>query len=372
VHLGVLAFVLLLYIPMAGSYGFWDPWETHYAEVARQMLERGDWISLWWPGSHQDNPPLGEFWSKPVFTFWIFALSMKLFGLEGAGADPGEMALSYKVEWACRLPEALFGLMGVYAVFWATNRLINRRAAIIAAVACATSPMYALLSRQAMTDMPFVGPMTAALALAAVALLEDDGPELARGKLLGGRLSFPKHRAFYVALGTLLVLVVPQIVVDSVQLKVPYAAGSRRYIPGVVYMLPYLATLGLSLWLLLRARHQRQLYLHIAFALCGAATLAKGLVGVALPGMVILLYLVVAWDFRQLRRLEIPAGILIVVSVSFPWFQSMLLRHGQRFWAEFFGDNHWNRLAVGRHGDRGSFEYYVRELAYGKRIMAYV
>ena len=32
---------LLLYLPFAGSYGLWDPWETHYAEVARQMTNAG-------------------------------------------------------------------------------------------------------------------------------------------------------------------------------------------------------------------------------------------------------------------------------------------------------------------------------------------
>src|SRR5262252_6988195 len=42
----------------------------------------------------------------------------------------------------------------------------------------------------------------------------------------------------------------------------------------------------------------------------------------------------------------------------------MLVRHGRPFWDELFGDNHWRRLVVGRHGDRGSFEYFVRELGY--------
>ena len=36
---------LLLYLPFAGTYGLWDPWETHYGEVARQMVTRGDFIS---------------------------------------------------------------------------------------------------------------------------------------------------------------------------------------------------------------------------------------------------------------------------------------------------------------------------------------
>ena len=31
-----------LYLPGAGSYGLWDPWETHYGEVAREM-----WHELW-------------------------------------------------------------------------------------------------------------------------------------------------------------------------------------------------------------------------------------------------------------------------------------------------------------------------------------
>ena len=69
----LLLFGLLLYVPLAGTYGLWDPWETHYSEVARQMTHRGDFISLWWPGSPQD-PASGVFWSKPVLTFWMLAL----------------------------------------------------------------------------------------------------------------------------------------------------------------------------------------------------------------------------------------------------------------------------------------------------------
>ena len=55
----VLLLGLLLYLPYAGSYGLWDPWETHYGEVARQMTERGDFISLWWPGSPRDQAEPG-------------------------------------------------------------------------------------------------------------------------------------------------------------------------------------------------------------------------------------------------------------------------------------------------------------------------
>ena len=36
------------------------------------------------------------------------------------------------------------------------------------------------------------------------------------------------------------------------------------------------------------------------------------------------------------------------------------------FWDELYGDNHWRRLVLGRHGDRGTFEYFLRELGYAR------
>src|SRR5690349_6293526 len=90
----VILIGLLLYVPLAGSYGLYDPWETHYSEVARQMMVRGDYISLWWPGAPIDAD---HFWSKPVLSFWLKSLSMTLFGLGGHQAS-GVMALSTRAE----------------------------------------------------------------------------------------------------------------------------------------------------------------------------------------------------------------------------------------------------------------------------------
>ena len=63
IALALAGLLLMIYIPLAGNYGMWDPWETHYSEVARQMAVRGDFISLWWPGAPIDPD---HFWSKPV------------------------------------------------------------------------------------------------------------------------------------------------------------------------------------------------------------------------------------------------------------------------------------------------------------------
>ncbi|HXU04070.1 MAG TPA: hypothetical protein VN903_24080, partial [Polyangia bacterium] len=113
VSAAVIIGALLLYIPLAGTYGLWDPWETHYSEVARQMTHRGDFISLWWPGSPRDPD---VFWSKPVLSFWLMSIAMHIAGIGLPGGSPGEMAVGHAAEWAARVPFCLMGVLGIYAV----------------------------------------------------------------------------------------------------------------------------------------------------------------------------------------------------------------------------------------------------------------
>src|SRR5436190_9845603 len=206
---------LLLYLPFAGSYGLWDPWETHYSEVARQMTRRSDFISLWWPGSPRDAE---VFWSKPVLSFWLMSIGMHVAGVGLPGGDPGEMALTHRAEWAVRTPFCLMGVLGIYAVYLVTSRFVSRRAGVLAAVVVATAPMYSLVARQAMTDMAFVGPMAMALALGMMALLDDKDEVLPRRGQ--GWRSWPHHSLFYATIAIFLVLAIPQLVIDSIQLKV--------------------------------------------------------------------------------------------------------------------------------------------------------
>jgi 4-amino-4-deoxy-L-arabinose transferase-like glycosyltransferase len=356
---------LLLYIPFAGSYGLWDPWETHYSEVARQMTHRGDYISLWWPGSPRDPE---VFWSKPVLSFWIMSLGMHLGGVGLPGGLPGEMALGHRAEWAVRVPFCLMGVLGIYAVYLVTSRFVSRRAGVIAAVVVATAPMYSLVARQAMTDMAFVGPMAMALALGALALFDDSDVALPRR---GRRLwSFPDHGLFYGTVALLVATVVPQLVVDSIQLRVVIPWGQRELtMYGVVAMIPYYLGLVLVLFLVARTRYKAPFYLYLAAILCGLSVLAKGLAGLGLPVIVFAGYLAFSWNWRRLGRAQLGYGLavslLVCALVAVPWHHAMLIRHGPAFWSELFGDNHWRRMVIGRHGDRGTFEYFVRELGYG-------
>jgi 4-amino-4-deoxy-L-arabinose transferase-like glycosyltransferase len=361
----VVLFGAVLYLPFAGSFGFYDPWESHYTEVARQMMQRHDYISLWWPGAPIDSE---HFWSKPVLSFWIISLSLSLFGL-GGHPHAGTMALSTRPEWAARLPFVVCGILGIYAVYLCVSRFVSRRAGVIAAVATATMPLYSLVSRQAMTDMAFVGPMTMALALGALALFDDEDVKLDRRelrfKVAGRTLSWPHHPLFYTAIVLFTLAALPQLVVNSLQLSWRLHGAD---IPGAVLMLPWFVGFVVFVLLAARVRYKAPLYLFIAATLCGLATLAKGIAGVGLPVLVFLAYLGFTWNWRRLARAQLLYGVLLALLaaaiVAVPWHEAMLILHGKPWWDELYGDNHWRRLVVGRHGDRGTFEYFLRELGY--------
>jgi len=93
----VVVYFYGLNMPLVG------PDEPRYAQVAREMFERGDWIS----------PTLGGFdwFEKPALLYWLQIVGYKLFGIN---------------EFAARFGSALFGL-GTVASMWVFARYSNFR-----------------------------------------------------------------------------------------------------------------------------------------------------------------------------------------------------------------------------------------------------
>ena len=347
----VLLFAMAIFLPGLGSFGLWDPWEGHYGEVGRQMIERGDWISPWW-GSHWEVPGKraegAYFFSKPVLLLWMMGIGMLSFGFSELGI---------------RIGVALIAILAVVAVYMAGEKVWNRRVGVLMAVALGTSPFFTMLGRQAQTDMPFVGLMTVAMAFFLMAMFGRDR-EAHTDKLSWG-----------VLLGFLALVALPQyhtITVGQLDWRSNLKPIEAFFCYGPTQLAIYLLMLGVVGWTLWRSPKpttRRQLYLFAFYAFIGLATMAKGLLGFALPGAIICLYLVVTREWWLLAKAEIPRGVLLCVAVGFPWYGAMFARHGGiggAFWDRFIIHDHFRRLAEGVHQtDTGSFEHFMKWLGYG-------
>ncbi len=362
-------------VPTMGIMGLWDPWETHYGEVAREILARNDWISLWWQDEWFD--------SKPILVFWMLAWSMALLGVDFH--PDGHPAAA---EWAVRLPIVVLSIGLVVVVARTARRYWGARAGAIAAALLASAPYFCFLSHQAITDMPFVATMTIALcALCAAIHTDDDEP--------AHRFRFPwrggarEATTLHLVVAAFVISVWPQILYllsRNFTLLGPDApvvfhfdtffAGSgqngraREEAPQFLFepaiqALIWMALSAFALVAMRRTRGQRSALLW-AFYLCVAySAMAKGIPGFALPGLVALVFLVVTGRWALLRKLQVPSGAIVAATVILPWFVAMYVRHGPRFTDRLLVHDHVNRLLVGVHGDTGTVRYFLAQLGYG-------
>ncbi len=164
----------LVLVPGIWRYSLVDPWETHYGEVAREMLENDDWIRTTWRGTMNGDPDDNEgFRSKPVFQFWLMATGLRAVGVEDGGYS-GEMTDSVKIMIAIRLPFILCAIAGLTLMWWMLARLVSRRMAWLGLLVVGSTPMFAMISRNAIPDMPMVACTIGAIALFTMATEDGD------------------------------------------------------------------------------------------------------------------------------------------------------------------------------------------------------
>ena len=63
------------------------------------------------------------------------------------------------------------------------------------------------------------------------------------------------------------------------------------------------------------------------WAAMGVAILTKGLVGIALPGLVLVVYTLITRDWGLWRRLHLTAGAVIMLVIVMPWFYLVAQRN---------------------------------------------
>ncbi|MEE2903938.1 MAG: glycosyltransferase family 39 protein [Myxococcota bacterium] len=334
----VLGLGFLLFFPFLGTLGLWDPWETHYGEVARAMIARDDYVYPYWESSY--------FFSKPALSLWLMALGLFATGAE-SGA-PGE-ALGTWSEWGMRTPFALIAIAMMWGVYRIGKQLWDRTTGLICALVLACCPQFIFIGKQAITDGPLVGLLTCALALFIVAVFDDEEERRAN------------VRERSIAIFGIIVSILPQLLLIGRELKSAKDLA-LLVIPGIIG-LAFIA----AAWF---KASKRDCYLMGFYILVGLAALAKGLAVLAIIGPVVLLYCFLSFDFHLLQRSKFYIGGFLFLAVASPWYVTLTLFKGrddegltftQRFW---FHDN-FNRVGSGVHGDRAGLSYFLEQLAYG-------
>ena len=107
--------------------------------------------------------------------------------------------------------------------------------------------------------------------------------------------------------------------------------------------------------------------LSIVFAapFAGLAVLAKGPLGLLLPGLVVGGYLLVTREWRWLRELLSPLAVGAFVVVAAPWYAAIFLDQGRHFLDVFILDHNVQRFTSTIHKHPGPFWYYVPVLLAG-------
>jgi 4-amino-4-deoxy-L-arabinose transferase-like glycosyltransferase len=369
--LALAAVMLVVYLWSLGATGPWDPWETHYGEVARQIVVRHDPLDLWWqPGNGgPDGAAEKSFASKPALPFWLMALSMKLFGV-GTSPDPGEMVRSPWPELAIRLPSLLAGMGGALFLGWVAARLSRPRAGVLVALVLATTPQWAIVTRQALTDMFFVVPVAVAAGAWLMAWYQPDR-ELQTRALGRLRARIPWDRAYA---GFVLVLILAAIVPLAVlhahsfdPLTWKQFGRIARRAQGLrdiqQHMWIYWGLVALVVVATSRWRRRSQVWMGVLYLAAGLSLIGKGLIGPGLVGVIVLVDLVVTGRWDRLRRAGLPIGAVLFVLPSFPWHHAMMLYRGEGWARELIVENNLMRFGTGEQKQAvGGFAFYLETL----------
>src|SRR5262245_59362020 len=116
IFVGLLCLVwLIVYVPALFQPALLDDADVNHAESAKEMIERGDWVTLYLNGF--------RYFEKPPFMFWAIATSFQSFGVS---------------EWSARLPISMALLAVMLVIFLFGRRTYGDTGGFYAALIVAT------------------------------------------------------------------------------------------------------------------------------------------------------------------------------------------------------------------------------------------
>lgn len=252
--------VALLAVLWLGTLGWRDLVPTdegRYAEIPREMIVSGDWVTPRLDGF--------KYFEKPPLQYWATAAAYEAFGVG---------------QWQARLWTGLTGLLAILFTGWTGARLFGRRAGLFAAGVLASTLYWNGLGHINTLDMGTAATMSASLFAFLLAQRPQASPRATRG------------------------------------------------------------------------------WMWACWALMGLAVLSKGLIGILLPGAVLVLYTLIFRDWRLWTRLWIVTGLVIFLLIAAPWFVWVQLRNPE-FFHYFFIYQQFTRFLTSELQRPGPWWYFI-------------
>jgi 4-amino-4-deoxy-L-arabinose transferase-like glycosyltransferase len=236
--------------------------EGRYAEIAREMLVTGDWVTPRYNGY--------KYFEKPPLQIWTTAAAFNLFGIG---------------DWQTRLWTALTGFLTIVFIGFTGARIYSPRAGCLAAIALASSPMW----------------------------------------VVGGHIN-----SLDMGLSAFLVAALCSLLLAQTSRN----SGDTRG------------------------------WMWACWAFMALATLSKGVIGLAIPSMVFVVYSITAWDWKIWKRLHIISGTILFLVITAPWFVLVAQRNPE-FLEFFFIHEHLQRFTQTAHSRTGPIYYFIPLLLIG-------
>lgn len=96
----------------------------------------------------------------------------------------------------------------------------------------------------------------------------------------------------------------------------------------------------------------------VAYVACAGALMSKGLIGIALPGLVLLPWLILTGRWRQLGHLLNPFGIGLFFLLATPWFV-LVQQKFPGFFHYFFIEQQFQRYTTGGFNNKQAWWFYI-------------
>lgn len=136
----IFLFSSILFGTLLGSYPLDCPDSARYAEIPREMLVTGDYLTPHLNGL--------KYFEKPPLFYWIQTIGLKIFGINEFGA--GFMNI-------------LIGVVCCLVTYLGTRKIFDRRSALLASFILATSMLFFILNHVITLDMALTLFLTAGL-----------------------------------------------------------------------------------------------------------------------------------------------------------------------------------------------------------------